>query len=228
MSMSLLKNLRGGLIVSCQAKPEEPFYGPKFMSAFARCAELAGAVGIRANGPRDIRAIKKAVKLPVIGINKIDLAPHNIYITPTYKYAKQVIDAGADIVALDGTPRERPNNETFKGIVAKIHKNHKALVMADIAILEEGIRAEADGADIVSTTLSGYTEYSPQGKEPDFKLIKDLVKKVKIPVIAEGKIWTLKEAKQAMDCGAYAVVIGSAITRPIMITKRFVRAIQRG
>lgn len=226
--MSLLKKLRGGLIVSCQAKPGEPFYGPQFMSAFAQCAEMAGAVGIRANGARDIHAIKKTVKLPIIGINKMDLPPHNVYITPNYKSAKQVIDAGADIVALDGTPRERPNQETFKEIVEKIHTKHKALVMADIAILEEGIRAEGEGADMVSTTLSGYTEYSPQEKKPDFKLIKDLVKKVKIPVIAEGKIWTLKETKQAMECGAYAVVIGTAITRPIQITKRFVKAIERG
>lgn len=226
--MSLVDKLKGGLIVSCQAKPGEPFYGPTFMSTFAQCAELAGAVGIRANGPRDIRAIKKAVKLPILGINKIDFPGCNVYITPTYKSAKLVINAGSDIICLDGTPRKRPNGETFKGIVEKIHKNHKFLVMADIAILEEGIRCEAEGADIVSTTLSGYTEYSPQGKEPDFKLIKDLVKTVKIPVIAEGKIWTLKEAKQAMDCGAYAVVIGSAITRPIMIMKRFIKAIQRG
>lgn len=226
--MSVLKELEGGLIVSCQAKEGEPFFGSKYMAAFARCAELAGAVGIRANGAQDIRAIKKAVKLPIIGINKLDLPPHEVYITPNYKSAKAVIDAGADIVALDGTPRVRPNQETFKEIVEKIHKKHKVLVMADIAILEEGILAEAEGADMVSTTLSGYTEYSPQEKKPDFKLIKDLVKKVKIPVIAEGKIWTLKETKEAMECGAYAVVIGTAITRPIQIAKRFVRVLQRG
>ena len=224
--MSLLRNLEGGLIVSCQAKPNEPLYGPTFMSAFAKCAKMAGAVGIRANGPKDIRAIKKAVKLPVLGIYKINTPGIPVYITPTYQSAKQVIHAGADIVALDGTPRKRPKGEKFKEIVDKIHTFQKVLVMADISTVEEGIRAEAEGADILSTTLSGYTPYSPQYKGPDFQLIRKLTKKVKIPVIAEGKIWTPEEARKAMDCGAFALVIGSAITRPIMITKRFIRAVE--
>jgi N-acylglucosamine-6-phosphate 2-epimerase len=224
--MSILKNLKGGLIVSCQAKPGEPLYGSKFMAIFAECAERAGAVGIRANGPKDIRAIKQKVKLPILGIYKIDTPRCEVYITPTYQSAKQVIDAGSEIIALDGTPRKRPQEETFVDIVKKIHAKSKVLVMADISTYEEGICCEAEGADILSTTLSGYTPYSLQTNSPDFQLIKKLVNKVKIPVIAEGKIWTPDEAKKAMDCGAYAVVIGSAITRPMMITERFVRALE--
>ena len=225
--MSVLAKLHGGLIVSCQAKPGEPFYGSKYMSVFAKCAEIAGAVGIRANGPSDIRAIRKAVKLPILGIHKIVTPGYPVYITPTYQSARQVIQAGSDIVALDGTNRKRLKNEKFGEIVGKIHKNCKTLVMADISTLEEGIRAEEEGADILSTTLSGYTPYSRQSEKADFQLIKELVRKVKVPVIAEGKIWTPEEARKAIDLGAYAVVIGSAITRPITITKRFVRAIER-
>lgn len=224
--MSLMDKIQGGVIVSCQAKPGEPLYGAKYMSAFARCAELAGAVGIRANGPQDIRAIKKTVKIPLLGIYKIDIPGYKVYITPTYKSAKKIIQAGADIVALDATPRKRPGGETFAGIVEKIHNNHKISVMADISTVKEGIHAEMVGADIISTTLSGYTPYSRQLQGPDFILIKELVRKVKIPVIAEGRIWAPEEARKALDWGAYAVVIGTAITRPIMITKRFIKAMQ--
>ncbi len=225
--MDTIKKIKNGLIVSSQAKPGEPFYGPKFMSAFAKCAEMAGAVGIRCNGPADIRAIHKAVDLPLLGIYKIDTPGCEVYITPTYKSAVQVIKAGSHVICLDGTPRTRPNGETFEEITAKIHQNFKGvLVMADISTYEEGVRCENEGADIVSTTLSGYTPYSPQVPTPDFTLIRKLSKKLNIPVIAEGKIWTPEEAKKAMGCGAYAVVIGSAITRPIMITERFINAIQ--
>jgi N-acylglucosamine-6-phosphate 2-epimerase len=226
--MDILKKIKGGLIVSCQAKPGEPCYGPQFMSAFAQCAQLAGAAGIRANGPKDIKAIRKTVKLPILGIYKIDVPRIPVYITPTYKSAVEVIKAGLDVIALDGTPRKRPNGETFAEITAKIHANYpKVLVMADISTLDEGIQCADEGADIVSTTLSGYTPYSPQTKTPDFKLIKDLSKRISIPVIAEGKIWTPEEAHKAMQCGAYAVVIGSAITRPIMITERFINTMKK-
>jgi len=219
--------IKGGLIVSSQAKPGEPCYGPKFMAAFAKCAEMAGAVAIRASGPTDIRAIKKAVKIPVLGIYKLDFPKIPVIITPTFKSAVQVIKAGSDIVALDGTPRKRPNGETFEEITENIHKNFPGiLVMADISTYEEGIQCAKEGADLVGTTLSGYTPYSRQDKTPDFGLIKKLSKKLQIPVIAEGKIWEPKEAWKAMESGAYAVVIGSAITRPIMITERFANAVR--
>jgi N-acylglucosamine-6-phosphate 2-epimerase len=225
--MDTLKKIKNGLIVSSQAKPGEPFFGPKFMAAYAKCAEIAGAVGIRCNTPVDIRAIRKAVTLPILGIWKIDTPGCDVYITPTYKSAVAVIKAGADVVCLDGTPRKRPNGETFEEITEKIHKNFKGiLVMADISTYEEGVRCEAEGADLVSTTLSGYTPYSTQSEGPDFALIRKLSKKLNIPVIGEGKVWTPEEAAKAMKCGAYALVVGSAITRPIMITERFVNAIK--
>lgn len=225
--MSLLEKLKGGLIVSCQARPDDPLFGSQFMAAFAKSAELGGAVGIRANTPEDIRAIRSAVSLPIIGIYKITSPESEVYITPSSTAAQQVAEAGAEIIAIDATPRSRASSETVTEIINNIHKKLNKLVMADIATLEEGIAAEQAGADMVSTTLSGYTPYSPQQLGPDLELVSQLVKRVKVPVVAEGRIHTPEEARAAFQRGAYAVVIGGAITRPQLITARFVNAIKR-
>lgn len=218
----VINALRGGLIVSCQAAEGTPLHGSSIMAAMARAAEIGGAVGIRADGPSDIRAIKKAVKLPVLGIYKIYYPDCDPYITPTLRSAEEIVGAGADIVALDATLRPRLDGLTAAELIPQV----KALgvpVMADISTLEEGIAAAESGADIVATTLSGYTPYSPKLNGPDFALVEALVKAVKVPVISEGRVWTPEEARKALDLGAHAVVVGTAITRPWVVTERFVK-----
>lgn len=223
---NVVTSLRGGLIVSCQAAEGTPLHGSHIMAAMARAAEVGGAVGIRADGPSDIRAIRQAVKLPVLGIDKIGRSDTEPYITPTAHAAKEILEAGADIIALDATLRPRMSGLSAADLIGQV----KALgvpVMADISTLEEGIAAAEAGADIVATTMSGYTSYSPALDGPDFALIEGLAASVEVPVIAEGKIWTPDQARRALDLGAYAVVVGTAITRPWVVTERFVRALQR-
>ena len=194
------------------------------MAAMARCAEIGGAAGIRANGPSNIKAIKEAVSLLVIGIYKIICAGSEPYITPTFEAAKEVAKAGADIIAVDATLRPHANGLSAHELIAQI-KTLGLPVMADISTCEEGVAAEEAGADIVATTLSGYTPYSRQLEGPDFELISELVKAVRILVIAEGRIWTPEQARKALGLGAHAVVVGTAITRPEIITKRFSEAL---
>ncbi|MDH7481962.1 MAG: N-acetylmannosamine-6-phosphate 2-epimerase [Armatimonadota bacterium] len=222
---SVIESLKGGLIVSCQAGIGTPLHGPKFMAGMAKAAEMGGAVGIRADGPVDIRAIKEAVRLPVIGIYKIHYPDAEPYITPTYEAAEQIAAAGADIIALDATNRPHPGDTSADELISRV-KQLNLPIMADISTAEEGIAAAEAGADLISTTLSGYTPYSRQTPDPDFQLIEELVKVVNVPVIAEGKIWTPEQARRALDAGAYAVVVGTAITRPWIITERFVKALR--
>lgn len=223
----ILRRIRGGLIVSCQARPEEPLFGSEIMARMAKSAELGGAVGIRANSPPDIRAIKHTVSIPVIGIYKKTYPESPVYITPTLDEALQVIEAGADIVAIDATQRPRPRGEKLSDILAELHKKPDILLMADVSTLEEGINAEKLGFHLVATTLAGYTEYSKQTyEEPDLELIEQLARTLSIPVIAEGRISTPEQAAEALRRGAWAVVVGTAITRPHIITQRFVRALQ--
>lgn len=223
----VLERIRGGLIVSCQASRESPLYGPRFMAAMAVAAERGGAVGIRANGPADIRAIRRATSLPIIGIYKRrDLSP-DVYITPDVASARAVIRAGADIVAVDGTTRPRPGGVTLAELVRAIKEVHDVLVMADISTVEEALAAVAAGVDIVATTLSGYTPATAHKRAgPDLDLVRELVTRVQVPVIAEGRFWTPEEVCQAIRLGAHAVVVGTAITNPEVITARFVRALQ--
>lgn len=224
----LLDRIRGGLIVSCQASEGSPLRGPFFMAAMAQAAERGGAVGIRANGPEDIRAIKQVCSLPVIGIYKRrDLSPE-VYITPDLPSAEAVIRAGAEIVALDGTQRRRPGTLDLKALIATIKSRFDVLVMADIATVEEAQAAEAYGADLVATTLCGYTQETAHRRDqgPDLELVRALCKEVRVPVIAEGRIWTPEQAREALRLGAHAVVVGTAITNPQAITARFVRALK--
>ena len=222
--MRALDRIKGGLIVSCQAEEGSPFYQPGMMAYFARAAELGGAVGIRAKLP-DIPSIKATCALPVLGIDKVYVEGYEVYITPRFEDARCIAAAGAEIIALDCTPRARPGGEGWQEIIARIQAELKVPAMADISTLEEAVAAEAAGADIVATTLSGYTSYAPRGEGPDWALLEAILRTVKIPVIAEGAIGTPAEARRALDIGAWAVVIGSAITKPTDITQRFVAAI---
>lgn len=217
--------LKHKVIVSVQAMPNEPLYKKECMTAMMQSVVKGGAGGLRVAGARDVKIAKELFTVPVIGITKPDVLPKNwkdlVYITPTLDDVTTLIKAGADVIAFDGTMRKRLNC-TVSDIIKYI-KISKRISMADISNLDEGIECERLGADIISTTLAGYTNTSElNGNTPDFDLLKKLTEKVKIPVILEGRIWTPDEVKKAFDLGAYAVVIGSAITRPQVITKRFV------
>jgi N-acylglucosamine-6-phosphate 2-epimerase len=216
----LVASIRGGLIVSCQALEDEPLHGADIMARMAVAAQQGGAVGIRANSPPDIQAIRAAVPLPLIGIYKD--GDTGVYITPTFRHAQAVAEAGADIIALDATARPRPDGTSLSDIIQRIHIELGKPVLADISTPEEAEAAQAAGADMVATTLAGYTPYSPRQDGPDYQLITDLVGRMQVPVIAEGRISTPEEALRALRCGALAVVVGGAITRPQTITARFV------
>lgn len=221
----MLDVIKNNLIVSCQALEDEPLHSPFIMGRMARAAKEGGAVAIRAQGVDDIIEIKRVTNLPVIGIIKRNYKDSEVFITPTEKEIKELIETGCEMIALDATNRTRPNNEKIKDLLELIHKS-KRLAMADISTYEEGIKAQEMGFDCISTTLSGYTSYSTQSDKVDFKLLEELVKDCSIPVICEGRIYTPEELKEAFDLGAYSVVIGGAITRPQQITERFVKAIK--
>ncbi|MCX7782961.1 MAG: N-acetylmannosamine-6-phosphate 2-epimerase [Meiothermus sp.] len=212
------------LIVSCQARADNPLHGPQFMAAMARAAQQGGAKGIRANGAQDIQSIRSVTDLPIIGINKRLIEGYEVYITPDFAAAREVAEAGADIIALDATVRPRPK-ESLAELIHLIRAELDKPVFADVSTLEEGLYAARLGADFIATTLSGYTPYSPKIEGPDFGLIQQLVAGVGVPVIAEGRFWTLEEVSKAFDLGASAVVVGTAITNPREITRRFVQGV---
>jgi N-acylglucosamine-6-phosphate 2-epimerase len=222
--MSVIEKIKGGLIVSCQAEEGNPFFAPDLMGRFARAAELGGAIGIRAKLP-DIPAVKQWCALPVIGIDKVWMEGFEVFITPRYEDAKRIAAAGAEIIALDCTPRPRPDGLSMEETIRRIKTELQRPVMADIATLAEAVAAEKAGADIVATTLNGYTSYAPRGEGPDWGLLEGVARAVKVPVIAEGGVATPAEAKAALSLGAWAVVVGTAITRPTELTKRFVKLI---
>lgn len=223
----ILQRFKNGLIVSCQARKGWPMYGENILAAFSHAATCGGAVGIRANRPINIAAIKQSTHLPIIGINKIMSDKYEVYITPTLESAEEVIQAGADVVALDATTRSRPNGETLNWIVQTLKKKYpNVLIMGDVSTLEDATFAEKSGCDMVATTLSGFTKETLYIRAVNLPLISQLVHELTIPVIAEGRIETPQEAKKALECGAYAVVVGTAITRPEVITERFVKEIQ--
>jgi N-acylglucosamine-6-phosphate 2-epimerase len=224
-SASLIQQIQGGLIVSCQALPEEPLYGADIMARMAVAAAAGGAVAIRANTPVDIRAIRAAVTLPIIGLYKEEIPGYPVYITPTLRHAQAVAAAGADVIAIDATARPRPQPGTLADFIAAIHETTNSLVLADIATFEEGLAAAAAGADLVSTTMSGYTADSPQQPDPDLALVERLAATLSVPLLAEGRFKLPAEVKQALDFGATAVVVGGAITRPQQITRWFVDAL---
>lgn len=225
----LFKQLKGKLIVSCQALKGEPLYRQEggIMCLMAQAAKNAGAAGIRAQGVQDIKQIKEQVDLPVIGIIKKNYEGYDSYITTTMKEIDALVEVGSDIIALDCTLRKRADGKTVAEYIKEIKvKYPNIILMADISNLEEAIYAEKAGVDCVGTTMNGYTEYTAESKNFDEKLIKEISENVKIPVIAEGKIHYPNQVKLALDSGAYCVVVGGAITRPEEIAKRFIEAIK--
>lgn len=225
--MNTINRIKGKVIVSCQAMPTEPLYAEQCMTAMMKSVVKGGAGGLRVAGARDVKIAKKLFDIPVIGLTKPEVIPANwqeiVYITPTIKEVIELYDAGADIIAFDGTMRERPEGAKLEDIIKYINL-HKRISMADISTLDEGLNAEKCGAHILSTTLSGYTQFSKdRGNEPDFELLEQLVKNTNLPVVLEGRIWKPEEVTRAFEIGAHCVVIGSAITRPQLITKRFVQ-----
>lgn len=222
----VLNRIKGGLIVSCQALSNEPLFSSFIMSKMAYAAQLGGACGIRANTPEDITKIKEEVNLPIIGIVKAVYDDCEVFITPTEKEVDALMNSKPDIIAIDATDRPRPNGETLDIFFAKIRKKYPdMLFMADCATLADAIHAQEIGFDIAGTTLNGYTENTKEEQIPNFNLMKSMVQTLHIPVIAEGGIWTPEQLREVMDCGVFAAVIGTAITRPMNITKRFVDAI---
>ncbi len=215
---------RSGLVVSCQAREDNPLHGSVHMSAMARAAEQGGAIAIRANGAADIAAIRAATSLPVIGIAKRRTAGFDVEITPSLADARQIAAAGAAMLAIDATPRAR-DGETLAQLFACITRELGLPIMADVATLAEGEAAARLGCAVVATTLSGYTPDSPRLEGPDFELLAQLVARVAVPVIAEGRFSTPDELARAFAIGARAVVIGTAITNPREITRRFAAAV---
>ncbi|RPF54267.1 N-acetylmannosamine-6-phosphate 2-epimerase [Aquisalibacillus elongatus] len=219
----ILRKLEKGLIVSCQALPHEPLYGSDIMAKMAIAAEEGGAVGIRANTPWDIKEIKKHVSLPVIGLYKKRYADSDIYITPTIDDVREIVKAGADIVAFDATYRKRPDDQPLDAFVRQIRQEYPGLpLMADISTFEEAVVADELEVDVISTTLAGYTEDTKHLRGFDEVLLSEILRACQKPVIAEGRVHSPDIAKKCLEQGAYAVVVGAAITRPQEITKRFV------
>ena len=220
-----LKLKKGGLVVSCQARADNPLHGAHFMGAMAFAARHGGACAIRANGVADVRAVK-AAGLPVIGIDKqfSDAVP--VYITPTLAACDALAEAGADIIGIDATPRPRQGDNPAR-LIRHITEALGLEAFCDIATPDEGAAAADMGAIYVATTLSGYTDDTRRNDDlPDYALIEALVARLKTPVVAEGRFSTPERARRALDCGAYAVVVGTAITNPREITRGFVRQIE--
>jgi N-acylglucosamine-6-phosphate 2-epimerase len=221
----ILAQLEGGLIVSCQkAADDDPFNRPEYLALFAQAASMGGAAGIRAEGVANIQAIKQAVDLPTIGIIKGAYPDDLVLVTPDFSDVDEIVTAGAEIIALDATDRVRPNGLRGAAFMAQVRARCDRPLMADVSTLAEGIAAAEVGADIVAPTLYGYTPQTAMGPTdaPDWQLLADLVKSVSVPVIMEGHIWTPDQARRALDLGAFAVVVGTAITRPTVITRAFV------
>ena len=225
---ALIASLQNGIIVSCQNDQDDPFNSPELVAKFALSAANGGATGIRTEGIENISAVRSAVNLPLIGIIDGQFGNGWICITPDFMDIEALLKAGADIIALDVTPRKRPNGMDGIEFFHEVRNAYDNPLIADISTFEVGIRAAEMGADAIATTLAGYTEYTQKTLtgEPDFTLIEELSRAVKIPVIAQGRIWTPQHATEALKRGAFCAVAGAAITRPRMITQRFVEALK--
>ncbi|MGV9800311.1 N-acetylmannosamine-6-phosphate 2-epimerase [Mycobacterium sp. NPDC003449] len=224
-----IRAIAGGLIVSCQAYPGEPLRHPETMAQMAKAVVAGGAVGIRAQGLADISFIKGRTEVPLIGLWKVgDADQDTVFITPTLRHAAAVREAGAEIVALDGTRRRRPDGLSLAETIAALHESESAptLVMADCASLDDALAARDAGADLIGTTLAGYTGGRPRTDGPDLELVELLVSRLpEVPIVAEGRVHTPAQARAAIDAGAYAVVVGTAITHPTTITGWFRQAL---
>lgn len=226
--MEKMSQVKGKLIVSCQALPEEPLHSSFIMGRMAIAAKQGGAHGIRANSVSDIEEIKKQVDLPVIGIIKRQYGDNPVYITPTMKEIDELMTVSPEVIAVDATCRQRPDGKTLDEFYQDIRAKYPSqMLMADCSTLDEMLHAAELGFDFVGTTLVGYTEESKglHIESNDFEIIRELLSKINKPVIAEGNIDTPAKAKRVLELGSYSVVVGSIITRPQVITKRFADAI---
>lgn len=224
-----IKQIKGKLIVSCQALENEPLYSSFIMGRMAKAAVEGGASGIRANTVADIMEIRKNVQLPVIGIIKKDYEDSKVYITPTMKEVEELEQIKPEIIAVDATVRMRPNQTSLDTFYQEIRAKYpEQLIMADCSTIEEAIHADELGFDFIGTTLVGYTDYSKDMKieKNDFEIIRTILSNVKGKVIAEGNIDTPEKVKKVISLGCYSVVVGGAITRPQFITKKFSRVLE--
>lgn len=226
--IGVLADLRRGLIVSCQAEAGDPFNTPDLIARFAVAAAMGGAAAIRARGPENVKAILKMVSLPIIGLAKGTYPDGRVLITPDLTDVEALIDAGADLIATDGTARQRPGGLAGDEFIAAIRKRWTIPIVADVSTREEGAAAFRAGAAAVATTLAGYTSATerPGAGAPDWRLLRALVRAGGGPVILEGRVCTPAQAKRGLDLGAYAVVVGTAISRPRVITHGFVAAMK--
>ncbi|MBD2086352.1 N-acetylmannosamine-6-phosphate 2-epimerase [Trichocoleus sp. ST-U3] len=207
-----LNALSQGLIVSCQAPVGSPLHEPSAIAAIAQAAILNGAVGVRIDTPAHVKAVRERVKSPIIGLWKQQIPGYEVYITPQFEHAEAIAQAGADIIAIDATLRDRPGAETVEKLITRIHDELGKPVMADVDTIESAIAAAAAGADIVGTTLYGYTAQTKNLAPPGFDLLAQIVEQLSVPAICEGGIASPQQAKHALELGAYAVVVGTAIT----------------
>ncbi len=233
MNNDVLYALKDGLVVSCQAMETEPLFGSHVMARMAYAAFIGGAAGIRANGADDIIAICQQVSLPVIGLKKQVYPGSRVYITPTGKEVSELVKTPVQMIALDGTDQTRPK-ESLRELIGEIHR-HGKLVLADVATLHQAAQAVSLGADAVSTALAGYETReinkildmnSLDEMDPDFALISALARELPVPVMAEGHVASPEDARRCLEAGAHCVVVGAAITRPQLITARFVHTIR--
>jgi N-acylglucosamine-6-phosphate 2-epimerase len=212
MNKNALESLNKSLIVSCQAPEESPLHDPYVIAAMAKAAVLSGAAAVRINTPAHITAVRQKISAPIIGLWKQQIPGYEVYITPQFDHAEAIAQAGADIIAIDATLRERPNQEKLATIITRIHQELGKLVMADIDTIEAAISAVNAGADLVGTTLYGYTKQTKHLSPPGFQLLAEMVEKLQVPVICEGGISSPEMAQQALKIGAFAVVVGTDIT----------------
>lgn len=223
-----IKALKGQLIVSCQALPQEPLHSSFIMGRMARAAKEGGAAGIRANTKEDIKEIQEVTGLPIIGIVKRDYPDSAVYITPTMKEIEELMEVKPEIIAIDATGALRPGNVTLADFFHQIKEKYpEQKLMADCSTIEEALFADELGFDFIGTTMVGYTPQSKGLKieENDFEILRTILKKVKHPVIAEGNVNSPEKAKRVIELGSYAVVVGSSITRPQLITKGYAEAV---
>ena len=223
-----IRALKGKLIVSCQALPQEPLHSSFIMGRMARAAKEGGAAGIRANTKEDIKEIQEVTGLPVIGIVKRDYPDSAVYITPTMKEIEELMEVKPEIVAIDATGALRPGNVTLADFFHQIKEKYpEQKLMADCSTIEEAFFADELGFDFIGTTMVGYTPQSRGMKieANDFEILRTILKKVKHPVIAEGNVNSPEKAKRVIELGSYAVVVGSSITRPQLITKGYAEAV---
>lgn len=221
----LIQTLHQGLIVSCQAPVDSPLHDPDIIAAMAAAAVQRGAVAVRIDTPAHVQAVRQRVKVPIIGLWKQQIPGYDVYITPQFEHAAAIAEAGADIIAIDATLRQRPQGETVASLIQGIQQQLGKAVMADIDTLESGLNATA--VDLVGTTLYGYTAETRHLKPPGFDLLRQLCESLATPVICEGGIASPEMAKQALDLGAYAVVVGTAITGIDLLVSNYCAALKR-